>query len=170
MGRPSRCLKTCASRTSTARRSSNPDDPLYVKETSKPFVRELCGNAFQKTPVTTDRRARGCASFCGFYRQESVAVGAWRGLITQRSLVHPGIGRRRAWFQHKLLRGFGSRSGGATLAPSEIKSTADKLDLGQGLYDDAGGRMTAPTACLGKSRCLLDQNRPKLFASASARV
>src|SRR5437773_513433 len=80
-------MKTCASRTSTARRSSNPDDPLYVEETSKPFVRELCGNAFQKTPVTTERRARGCASFCGFYRSESVAVGAWRGLITQRSLV-----------------------------------------------------------------------------------
>src|SRR5438094_8591866 len=52
-----------------------------------PVVRELCGNAFEKTPVTTERRARGCASFCGFYRQESVAVGAWRGLITQRSLV-----------------------------------------------------------------------------------
>src|SRR2546425_1016973 len=51
------------------------------------IVRELCGNAFQKTPVTTERRARGCASFCGFYRQESVAVGASRGLITQRSLV-----------------------------------------------------------------------------------
>src|SRR5438309_7851831 len=51
------------------------------------IVRELCGNAFQKTPVTTERRARGCASFWGFYRQESVAVGASRGLITQRSLV-----------------------------------------------------------------------------------
>ena len=50
-------------------------------------MRELCGNAFQKTPVITERQARGCASFCGFYRGESVAVGAWRGLITQRSLV-----------------------------------------------------------------------------------
>src|SRR2546427_7373408 len=34
-----------------------------------PVVRELCGNAFEKTPVTTERRARGCASFWGFYRQ-----------------------------------------------------------------------------------------------------
>src|SRR2546428_6450325 len=61
--------------------------PLCVEETRKPSVRELCGNAVQKTPVTTERRARGCASFWGFYRQESVAVGASRGLITQRSLV-----------------------------------------------------------------------------------
>src|SRR3989442_11677478 len=60
---------------------------LCVEETRKPSVRELCGKAFKKTPVTTERRARGCASFWGFYRQESVAVGASRGLITQRSLV-----------------------------------------------------------------------------------
>src|SRR2546427_6645688 len=50
------------------------------------IVRELCGNAFQKTPVTTERQARGCASFWGFYRQESGAVGAPRGLINQKSL------------------------------------------------------------------------------------
>src|SRR5439155_2029681 len=50
------------------------------------IVRELCGNAFQKTPVITERQARGCASFCGFYRRESVAAGAWFGLISQRSL------------------------------------------------------------------------------------
>ena len=61
--------------------------PCMWKRRRKPFVRELCGNAFQKAPVTTERQARGCASFWGFYRQESVAVGAWRGLITQRSLV-----------------------------------------------------------------------------------
>src|SRR5438034_294657 len=60
---------------------------LTPNGTSEPFVRELCGNAFQKTPITTGGRARRCAAFCGFYRQESAAVGARRGLITQRTAV-----------------------------------------------------------------------------------
>src|SRR3989442_11722645 len=48
------------------------------------IVRELCGNAFQKTPVTTERRARGCAGFCGFYRQEAGSGGASRGVINPK--------------------------------------------------------------------------------------
>src|SRR5438094_3970164 len=71
-----------------------------------PVVRELCGNAFEKTPVTTERRARGCASFCGFYRQESVAVGAWRGLITQWPPVDP---RLKNWLLVTLCERRGSR-------------------------------------------------------------
>ena len=68
-------------------RTSFADGRSTGRHERAPVVRELCGNAFQKTPVATERRARGGASFCGFCWQESVAVGAGRGLITQRSLV-----------------------------------------------------------------------------------
>src|SRR2546422_5611347 len=49
-----------------------------------PVVRELCGNAFEKTPVTTERRALGARVFPAFIGRGGLQSGARGGPSAQQ--------------------------------------------------------------------------------------
>src|SRR2546428_14128048 len=53
-----------------------------------PVVRELCGNAFEKTPVTTERRARDARGSAAFIGRRGVGSRAGSGSLTQSLLLY----------------------------------------------------------------------------------
>jgi len=87
VGRPSRCLKTCASRTSTARRSSNPDDPLYVEETPQ----AVCAG------IVRERLPKGA----GHYREAGSGMREFLGLLS----AGVGCSRGLAWAHNPKVAG-----------------------------------------------------------------
>src|SRR3989442_14623252 len=51
-------------------------------------VRELCGNAFEKTPVTTERRARGDRDSAELFGWSRLQAGAgWRSLYKTHAVT-----------------------------------------------------------------------------------